>query len=278
MLLSTQRDGNRPKRTGALRAEAATVDSEPLLSIRAVERVCDIFDLLQDADHGMTLTEIAERVSLPKSTAYRYLAALEKRSYIERDDETNIVRLGFAFRPKPSRRMDEFIELARSALEAMRDRTGETINIGVLDGGQFVHRLVVESGHIMRLAARPGERGMIHSTAIGKVIAAQLPAERVQSILEIEGMPRLTEHTITTAPAFMTELEKVRRQGYAVDDCENQEDGRCIAVPIKGVDVAMGLSLSAPVRRVRRSDVPGLAKSLQELAGRLAAQYRSLPD
>jgi DNA-binding IclR family transcriptional regulator len=226
----------------------------------------------------MTLTEIADRVGLPKSTAYRYLAALEKRSYIERDEDTNIVRLGFAFRPKPSRRMDEFIQLARTALEAMRDRTGETINIGVLDGGQFVHRLVVESGHIMRLAARPGERGMIHSTAIGKVIAAQLPAERVQSILEIEGLPRVTEHTITTAAAFMAEVDKVRRQGYAVDDRENQQDGRCIAVPIKGVDTPMGLSLSGPVRRVRRSDVPGLAKALQELAGRLAAEYRSLPD
>jgi len=270
--------GRRDGRTKRAEAGAASVAADRLSPIRAVERVCDIFDLLQEAQAGLSLTEIADKTGLPKSTAYRYLIALESRRYIERDEETNIVRLGLAFRPKPSRRMYQFLKLAEGILESVRDRTNETINLGMMDGGQYVHLLVVESPQIMRLAARAGERGMVHSTAIGKVIAAQLSDDRVRAMLESEGMPRLTDRTLTSVDEFLDSLSAVRKQGYGLDDCENQEDGRCLAVPVKGLDVPTALSLSAPARRFPMSKVPEFASLLRAAAGRLSTRYRGLPD
>ena len=179
-------------------------------AIRAVKRVCEILDLLQDARDGLLATEIAERANLPKSTAYRYLVSLERRDYVERDSKSNIVRLGSVFRPKATRDLDRFIAHARPIVAALRDETGETANLGVADGGQYIHTVVVESRHMIRLAAREGERCPLHSTAIGKVIAAELSDAAVREILQAEGMPRVTDRTIVTPDAFLRELRRVR--------------------------------------------------------------------
>ena len=257
---------------------AGQEDTEKLSPIRAVERVCDIFDLLQDAPEGLTLTTIADRTDLPKSTAHRYLIALESRGYAHRDEDTNTIRLGLAFRPKPSRQFERFVSLSKPILEVLRDRTDETTNLGCLDGGRYIHAVVFESSQMMRLAARVGERGMLHSTAIGKVIAANLPEDRVRAILRSEGMPRFTEHTITDPDMFLVELEAVRVDGYALDDCENQDGGRCVAVTCPAVSPPCGLSISAPLQRFPKSRVPEFVALLQDAAQNLTRTYRQLSD
>ena len=109
-------------------------------------------------------------------------------------------------------------EAAEPVLTALRDRVGETVNLGVLDGSKVVHTVVAESPHMMRLAARVGERGLVHSTALGKAMCADLPEDRVRSILKVNGMPPYTEATITDPDAYLAELQRVRDQGWAVDD------------------------------------------------------------
>ena len=243
---------------------------EKLPPIRAVERVCDIFDLLQATPGGLSLTAIASGTGLPKTSAYRYLLALEAHRYVERDEKTNTIRLGLAFRPKPSHHLEQFVARSLPVLEELRDVTSETVNLGVIDGGRWIHAAVCESNQMMRLAARVGERAMLHSTGIGKVIAVQLPEQEVRSILESEGMPAITPRTITTVDAFLAELARVRRQGYAVDDGENQVEGRCIAVAVPGVSVPCGISVSAPMQRLAKRRVPEFAGLLQEAARSLA--------
>jgi IclR family acetate operon transcriptional repressor len=261
-----------------LRGEALEDLSDKLPPIRAVERVCDIFDLLQEAPGGLSLTAIATRTGLPKTSAYRYLLALEAHRYVERDERTNTIRLGLAFRPKPSHHLDQFVARSIPVLEELRDVTNETLNLGVIDGGRWVHAAVCESNQMMRLAARVGERAMLHSTGIGKVIAAQLSDVEVRSILESEGMPAITSRTITSIEGFLAELARVRRQGYAVDDRENQAEGRCIAVPVRGAPVPCGVSLSAPMQRLSKRRIPELRDLLQKAARSLAADRPARTD
>jgi IclR family acetate operon transcriptional repressor len=87
-------------------------------------------------------------------------------------------------------------------------------------------------------------------------------------------MPRLTPSTITTIDEFLAELEKVRDQGYAVDDTENQADGRCVAVAILDLPFSAGLSVSAPASRLAQTDVPAIAKQLRRIEAKLASQMR----
>lgn len=138
--------------------------------IRAVDRVCDILDVLAEATRGASLSTIAEQTHLPKSSAFRYLMALESRHYVERASDDATYRLGLAFRQQDSRGVDRLAELAGPQLERLRDQFEETLNLGILDGAHVVHVVVAESPHMMRLAARVGERGFIHCTALGKVM------------------------------------------------------------------------------------------------------------
>jgi IclR family acetate operon transcriptional repressor len=250
-----------PTLRGAEMTKAEPTDGA-IYPIRAVERVCDILDILHDRAEGAALAEVARIAELPKSSAYRYLLALEARRYVQRDADSGTFTLGMAFRPQQGRQLELFIERAQSHLERLRDDLNETVNIGILDGGQITHVAVVECAQMMRLAARIGERAPMHATALGKVIASQLEPERVTSILTAEGMPAMTDRTLSTIEDFLTEIKRVKTAKYAVDDMEAQDDGRCVAVPLLGLPVPAGLSVSAPANRLPRSMVPEVVRAL----------------
>ena len=245
--------------------------------IRAVERVCDILDLLQVEPEGVSLVAVAAATELPKSSAYRYLLALEARRYAERDADTGLFRLGHAYRPQRARQMECFLESAQPLLAALRDKVNETVNIGVLEDSNVVHVAVVESQQMMRLAARVGERGPVHATALGKVIAAGMPEEAVRAILSSQGMKPYTPATIVTVEAFLSEVAEVARLGYAVDDLEAQGDGRCVAVPLPGLPFLAGLSVSAPSSRLSNEEVPLVVRRLKRAATALVKAYDHSP-
>jgi IclR family transcriptional regulator, acetate operon repressor len=251
-------------------------------SVRAVERVLDILDLLQESERHVSLADVAEETDLPKSSAFRYLATLEGRGYVEKDPDTGHYRVGPAFLPLQSRRLEQLAQRARPYLERLRETSGETVNLGFLDGGRVAYLDILESPRTMRFAARPGARDPIHSTALGKAIAAYLDEDRVRDILATEGMARQTERTIVDPDELLKELAEVRRRGYAVDDGENELDGRCVAVAVLPGRLPAAVSLSAPAARMPLGDVDNVASELHDVAEslekELAGPDRDSPD
>ncbi len=247
----------------------------PAYPLRAVDRVCDILDILANSPEGVSLTAVAEGADLPKSSAFRYLTALEARHYVERDPRSGFYRLGLAFRPQNTHAAERLTALARPALEKLRDQLRETTNLGVLDGAYIIHTVVAESPQMMRLAARVGERGYVHSTALGKAICANLPEDRVRSILAAAGMPRFTDATITDPDAYLAELDRVRANGYGLDDAENQPAGRCVAVAVEGVGLPAGISVSAPADRFPPERTDEIVAQLRRVARSLTRQMRA---
>jgi len=240
-------------------------------SVRAVARVCAILNLLQESVDGVSLIDVAEITGLPKSSAFRYLWTLESRRYVERDPASGLFRLGLGFVGMQSRHLEVLRQRARPVLERLRDELGETLNLGVLDGDTTIYLDIVESRRGVRLAAKRGDRDPIHSTALGKAIAARLPEAQVRAILAGSGMPARTANTITTPEDYLNELGRVRRLGYAFDDGENEIDGRCLAVPIEGTPFPAALSLSAPSARFPLQQVEEVATALKLAAATLAA-------
>lgn len=247
-------------------------------SIRAVQRVCDILDLIQENPAGFTLTQVAERADFPKSSAFRYLATLEERRYVRRDETTGLFRIGPAFLPLQSQQLSVLADRARPVLNRLRDTFAETINLGILDRNRVSYIEIVESPKSVRLAARPGDRDPIHCTALGKAIASVLEPERVRAILDAEGMPRRTATTITSVQAYLDELDRVRDLGYALDDQENEEEGRCVAVPLAGIGLPASISLSAPAARFSADQVPEVAARLREAAAALVRDFTGAGD
>jgi IclR family acetate operon transcriptional repressor len=240
-------------------------------SVRAVRRVCAILNLLQESFDGESLATVALATGLPKSSAFRYLWTLESHRYVERDPASGLYRLGLGFIGMQSRSLELLRQRARPLLTQLRDDLGETINLGVLDGDTAVYLDIVESRRGVRLAVARGSRDALHATALGKVIAADLPRQQVSGILASSGMPALTSRTITEASAFFDELDRVRRAGYAVDDGESEVDGRCVAVAIRGAPVPAGLSVSSPAARLPLEHLDDVVGKLGAAAATISA-------
>ena len=238
-------------------------------TVRAVQRVCAILNLLQESVDGVPLPVLATETGLPKSSAFRYLWTLENHRYVERDPETGLFRLGLGFVGMQSRHLEVLRERARPWLEKLRDEHDESANLGLLDGDRIIYVDIVESNRGVRLAAKRGDRDPLHATALGKAIAAHLDEDRVRELLDRAGMDQRTPNTITSIDTYLDELAKVRRVGYAVDNGENELDGRCVAVPILGTRLPAAISLSAPSARFTVQDVERAATALKNVAEHL---------
>ncbi|MPY98477.1 MAG: helix-turn-helix domain-containing protein [Actinophytocola sp.] len=236
-----------------------------------MQRVCAILNLLQEGvDGGVPLPAVAVATGLPKSSAFRYLWTLENHRYVERNPETGLFQLGLGFVGMQSQHVEVLRERARPVLERLRDDHDESANLGILDGDTVIYLDIVESRRTVRLAASRGDRDPLHSTALGKAIAGQLTDDRVRELLDQTGLVARTPNTITTVGGYLDELAKVRRVGYAVDNGENELDGRCVAVPILGTRLPAAISLSAPAARFPIQAVEPAAKALRKAAAQLS--------
>jgi IclR family acetate operon transcriptional repressor len=246
--------------------------SESPYAARSVTRVLDILDVLRERTEGATLAQLVTTTDMPRSSAFRYLATLEARGYVEREDGTGTFQLGPAFLSSHVHHLQLLAQRARPILEELRDRFEETINLAILQGTRVVYLEIVESQRGMRFAAREGDREPIHSTALGKAIATLLDDDDIRAILDAEGMPARTDHTITEPERFIAAIQHGRSVGYALDDRENEVDGRCVAVPIMGLGFPAALSLSAPASRFSEDEAKAASKTLSEAARRVAGE------
>jgi len=245
------------------------MESTSAYPIRAVDRVCDLLDTLRTSATPLTLTEVAERIDLPKSSTLRYLAALESRRYVMRSADT--YQLGSAFQPVHDEYLERIREAALPYLVQLRDHFGETVNLGVLAGDEVVHVEVVESNQSVRLAASRGDRAPLHSTAMGKVLASSLDEAHLTALLK-RPRSKVTAHTLVDAAALQQDFALSAERGYAFDDCENQPDGRCVAIPLPGLALPMAISVSAPSSRLESAEMaPRAAEMVQQCRGLLAA-------
>jgi len=158
--------------------------------------------------------------------------------------------------------------VARPILAELWRSTHETVNLGVMDHGTLLYIDVMESPHEFRLVSRIGTRRSLHVAALGKVMTAFLPASEYERALSGIVFQRVTPKTITNMAHLRAELDKVRRQGYAVDNEEALLGCRCVSAPILNNDkVAIGaLSVAGPVARVSLARVPGLAREVKAAA------------
>jgi IclR family transcriptional regulator, acetate operon repressor len=251
-----------------MRSGAVTPDASHY-SIRAVQRVCDMLDYLRGSSAGASLPDLASRLEMPKSSTFRYLVTLESRRYVERDPGGNY-RLGPAVLPIQEQQVGILVASARPHMRKLQEAIGETVALGVLEGTRVTMVDAIESPRAIRLTVRPGEHWTMHATALGKAIGAMLPDDEVRALLSVEGMPRLTDNTITDLDRYLDELAVVRRRGFAVDDGEAEVDGRSVAVAMRGTPLVAAVSVGAPASRFSLDRAEELAGTLHRLSDQFA--------
>jgi IclR family acetate operon transcriptional repressor len=130
------------------------------------------------------------------------------------------------------------------------DELGETANLAMLDGSQVAYVAQAPSRHAMRMFTEVGKRVMPHCTAVGKALLLATPPDDVRLLLQRNGMPSRTDRTITDPDTFLEHLAAAARDGYALDDGEQEVGVRCVAVPVPDAPVRLALSISGPAPRM----------------------------
>lgn len=256
------------------------------VEVPALRKGLLVLELL--AQHGsLTMAELQHLGRFNKTMTFRLLRALGEHGYVEHDEVSHHYSLSLKVLELSGAVTARFdlVSVSQPILNDLRSTFNETINLGVLRDDHILYVGIAESNRPgLLMASYVGNRNHLHSTAIGKVILALLPERQQLSILTGYPLPRFTPHTITDLDALRTELARARRQGFAVDNEENEVGARCIGVPIldpQGLPLA-GLSVSGPRSRIDDEAIPLVAERLwaasHEISRRLGyASYDTTP-
>jgi IclR family transcriptional regulator, acetate operon repressor len=242
--------------------------------VGVISKVLLILEALQSSSAGLGLKAICDLTGIHKSTAHRFLKHLEREGYLIRT-EAGAYLIGPRLSQMSARGNQgaTLQAVARPILWELWKSTQETVNLAVLDQGTVLYVDVIESPHEFRLSSRVGARRSLHVTALGKALAAFLPAAARENVLSTITFQKSTERTIMNLLQFRQELEKIGRQGYAVDDEEAVQGARCVSAPIlnsEGAPIA-AVSVSGPVTRVSPNQVDGLAGAVTSAARAISA-------
>jgi IclR family transcriptional regulator, KDG regulon repressor len=245
-------------------------------SARGVERALTILEAIAERDNGMSNAEISRRLEIPKSSASYILRALERRGYLRRDGETSKYRLGLKAL-NLSRGALDGLDIRRVALPEMRrlmERSHLTSHLAVLDHGEAVYVEKVDAPGFVKMNTWVGRHMPIHCTSVGKALVAWLPEAEVKALLKEHGMRRRTSKTIVVCGRYLQELARVREQGYAVDDEENNYGVRCVAAPIFDSlnRVVASVGVSGTITQNDVDHLPKVAELVKEAARKASQQ------
>jgi IclR family transcriptional regulator, acetate operon repressor len=241
--------------------------------VQSVDRALSILETLAEDDEGYRLSDLAVRTGLSTSTAHRLLATLEKRRFVQFDRTESKWHIGahsFSVGATFARRRN-FAAQAMPYLRKLRDQTRETANLAVVDDESIIVLIRAESREIMRSLTKVGGRVAMVASGVGKAVLATYADEDVNAIIRRHGMPRLTEKSIVRPSDLFRELEKARRQGFAIDDEEACMGLRCVAAVVYSdcSEPLAAISVSGMTSRVTDDRLPMLGRLVRDVATEL---------
>jgi DNA-binding IclR family transcriptional regulator len=248
--------------------------------LSSVANAIGLLKAFSDESYEMGITELAHRLGLAKSTIHRLAATLVETGMLEQNPETEKYRLGFTtfeLGALARRKMDVSTE-AKAGLMALREKTGETVHLAIVDASEIVYINYLESRSAVRISSAIGLRKPIHCTAEGKAILAFQLRENGDRLKTLS-LDARTPKTITDPLALTKELAIVRAQGFAIDDEESEVGMRCIAAPIHDENghVTAAVGVAGPVQRLPKklliSFGSEIIKATNEISFRLGGAH-----
>lgn len=227
--------------------------------IQSVDRALKILDLFDEYDTELKITDISDRMGLHKSTIHSLLKTLQMHHYIEQNPENGKYRLGMKLFERGNFVIHslDVRAVAKKHLIDLSIKTGQTVHLVILDGKEGVYIDKVEGTTGTIIYSRIGRRIPIHCSAVGKILVAFKTKEELHKILNGYNYIMHTPNTISNRKDFLAELEKVREQGFAIDNQENEPGVRCVALPIRNHSgqVVASISMSSPISNMIEFDL-----------------------
>jgi len=222
--------------------------------INSILRACRVLKCLAHDKDQFKVSELAKQLILDRSTTYRILLSLEKCGLVEKNPKTGEYSLGVGVLEVGSaylRRID-LVQVAKPIMADLALKVQETVHLAVLSETEILYVDKVDSPRSVGVISKIGQRGPVHCTALGKVLLASLRPEERLRIMDHIRFQAFTPRTITSKRRLAQELNRVKKEGYALDCREIEEDVECVAAPIRDHlgNVVAALSVSGPQKKI----------------------------
>nr|WP_174838559.1 MULTISPECIES: IclR family transcriptional regulator [unclassified Ruegeria] len=206
----------------------------PVSGDGTIGKACDVLDQVAAFGRPVRFGELLEHSSFPKATLYRFLQSLSNQGMLsyEPDRQTyspgiRLVRLAHAAWMQSS-----LAPIARPALDALSQDTGETVHLAQLDSGQVIYVDKRNAHRPIEMFSDAGKVGPAYCTGVGKAMMAYLDEAQLQKTISQQSFHRFTPKTLTSEQALRRDLAAIRKRGYAVDNEEHEPGIICVACPI----------------------------------------------
>jgi len=200
----------------------------------SVKKAFKILYAITETSNGLGISDLSKKLKIGKSTVHGITSVLEEMGVLVRDPLHKRYTVGYSLLElcRTAYTKIELKDLARKPIEKLMDKVGETIFLGVLNGDHVTIVDTVESRNEMKITSPPGTRLPLFAGATGRVLLSQIEKEKAKEIIQKKGLVRYTSKTVTDDRQFLREIEKAKKQGYAVDDEEYIAGVRAVAAPL----------------------------------------------
>jgi len=251
---------------------AEAFDDRKTPSLPSVPRALEILEHVAGSPSGLSLTQLTRALGIPRSTLYCLLLTLERTGYLQRTSARGRFQSGARLLELSGKALagSGMREIATPVLRNLMQRTRLTVHLAVLDRNQIT--IIGQVGPPgIRLMTTLGQRMELHSTALGKAIAAWLDDGRLSEMMRERALAPHNDHTIVSPRRLADELTATRQRGYAIDDEENTIGYRCLAAPVRDVPnmPAAALSVMGTTAQICEENATQLGSELTLAAGRI---------
>ena len=241
-------------------------------AIQVIDRMSSLLDAVSRYPEPISLKVLAAETGLHSSTAFRILDSMLANGFVERDPTgkyqlgRKLLRLGSRVRAQSDVR-----QIALPVMARLRDKLGESINLTIREGDEVVYIEKATPNRMMHVQQLVGSRAPLHVTAVGKLMLALSGEEECRAYTARTNLPAYTRNTINDLSKLLNEADKIRDQGYALDDEEAEIGVGCIGTLIfDGSDnIVAGLSGSAPIDRRKLEWVDDIMQGAREISEQL---------
>jgi len=233
--------------------------------IESLAKGLQVLRLFDESTTSLRLREIVDRTGVPMPTAFRIVATLEEEGFLERDEDGNIhPGLAVLTLGSSALRGAGLVEASERPLRALAAATGETVNLGVLQGDQVLYLARLRNADLVTANIQVGSTLPAVWTSMGKVLLAYLPADDITARLGPDAFgPGHGPNAVTSREQLDAQLAEIREAGFAVQDQELALGLRSVAVPIFAVSDAPVAAINVAVSAARQ-DVAALRGPILE--------------
>jgi DNA-binding IclR family transcriptional regulator len=243
-------------------------------TVKSLVKALNILEVLADEEPPYTLTQLSRRLRLHVSTVHRLLVNLVRHGFVEEDHVSGGYQLSYRVLRMGLRVLDR-LDFRRVALPLLHDlnlRTQETVHLAILQETRAISIEKFVSPQPVGLDARLGGVAPLHCTGVGKTLLAYQSEDLLNQIVQAPGLTRMTAHTITALPQLRRELERIRQQGYALDQEEAVEGLCCVAGPVFNHtgQIVAAFSVAGSATRMTPARLPEIAQLVRETSQQIS--------